>query len=260
MRKKILQLFIPVVIIAFGAACQATGIKEQKKISETKKVKTEDMKTLTKKQFYKINKKKSASGDGWELIYYNKDKILISNVTSLIILRRIDSRFEIDKILDLKEYNLNHSQSEETTEVLPSNNGEQVLLYNSYDSESQSLAEENDNLISWVANFTTVTMKEYRGKDLKKIAELEEGSFFNCLYTCKMIQNPGEIKGIDEKNKEIKLFTTAYDDKQILLSTDINENNMLSLKISSYNTSTKKIIKLFQFTQKRKDEVEAGHD
>lgn len=63
-----------------------------------------------------------------------------------------------------------------------------------------------------------------------------------------MIQNPRKIKGVDEKNKEIKVFTTAYDDTQILVSTDINENNMLSLKISSYNTSTKRIINLFRFT------------
>ena len=248
MRKKILQLLISVFIIVFGTACQATGIKEQKKYPETKKVKTEDMKTLTKQQFYKVNKKKSAPGDGWELIYYNKDKILISNVTSLVILRKADSRFQIDKILDLKKYDLNHSQSEETTELLPSNNGEQILLYNSYNSDSKLLAEENDSLISWVANFTTVTMKEYRGNDLEKIADLEQGSFFNCLYTCKMIQNTRKIKGVDEKNKEIKVFTTAYDDTQILVSTDINENNMLSLKISSYNTSTKRIINLFRFT------------
>ena len=194
MRKKILQLLISVFIIVFGTACQATGIKEQKKYPETKKVKTEDMKTLTKQQFYKVNKKKSAPGDGWELIYYNKDKILISNVTSLVILRKADSRFQIDKILDLKKYDLNHSQSEETTELLPSNNGEQILLYNSYNSDSKLLAEENDSLISWV------------------------------------------------------VFTTAYDDTQILVSTDINENNMLSLKISSYNTSTKRIINLFRFT------------
>lgn len=57
MRKKILQLLISVFIIVFGTACQATGIKEQKKNPETKKVKTEDMKTLTKQQFYKVNKK-----------------------------------------------------------------------------------------------------------------------------------------------------------------------------------------------------------
>ena len=83
----------------------------------------------------------------------------------------------------MKKYDLNHSQSEETTELLPSNNGEQILLYNSYNSDSKLLAEENDSLISWVANFTTVTMKEYRGNDLEKIADLEQEVFLTvCIH------------------------------------------------------------------------------
>lgn len=245
--RKIYYIIISVIILTFITACQSTDKKEQKNQPDTKKVKTETMRTLTKKQFRNINKTKSAPGDGWELIYYSKEKILISNVTSLIMLRKQGNRFRIDKILDLKYYNLNHSQSEETTEVFPGNNGEQVLLYNSYDSENQMNAEENEKLVSWIANFTTEKIVKYRGNDLKKIAKAEQGTFFNCQYTCKAIKNHRQLKNLEEDSHLIKTYSTAYEDEQIILSTDAAGNSMLSLKIMVYNVPSKKSTILFSF-------------
>lgn len=245
--RKIYYIIISAIILTFFTACQSTGKKGQKDQLHTKKVKTETMKTLTGKQFRNINKTKSAPGDGWELIYYNKEKILISNVTSLMMLRKQGNRFRIDEILDLKYYNLNHSQSEETTEVFPGNNGEQVLMYNSYDSENQMNAEENQKLVSWTANFTTEKIVKYRGNDLKKIAIAEQGSFFNCQYTCKAIKNPRQLKNLEEGSHLIKTYSTAYEDEQIILSTDAAGNSMLSLKIMVYDVSSKKTTTLFSF-------------
>ena len=246
--RKIYYIIFSAIILTFITACQSTDKKEQKDQSHTKKVKTETMRTFTKKQFRNINKTISAPGDGWELIYYSKEKILISNATSLIMLRKQGSRFRIDKILDLKYYNLNHSQSEETTEVLPSNNGEQVLMYNSYDSENQLNAEENEKLVSWIANFTTEKIVKYRGNDLEKIAKAEQGTFFNCQYTCKAIKNPRRPKNLEEDNYLIKTYSTAYEDEQIILSTDVAGSSMLSLKIMVYNVPSKKWTILFSFS------------
>lgn len=246
--RKIYYIIISAIILTLFTACQSTDKKEQKDQPHTKKVKTETMRTLTWKQFRDINKTKSAPGDGWELIYYNKEKILISNVTSLIMLRKQGNRFRIDKILDLKYYNLNHSQSEETTEIFPGNNGEQVLLYNSYDSENQMNAEENKKLISWTANFTTENIVKYRGNDLEKIAKAEQGTFFNCQYTCKAIKNPRQLKNLKAGSHLIKTYSTAYEDEQIILSTDVAENSMLSLKIMVYNVPSKKSTILFSFS------------
>lgn len=246
--KKLFYILIPAIIIFFGTACQSTGSKEGENLQDTKNVKTEAMQTLSKKQFIEINKIRSVPGDGWELIYYSREKILVSNVRSLIMLRRQKDGFQVDKILDLKHYNLNHAQAEEATEILPSNNGEQVLLYNSYDSENSVLSEDNENLESWVANFVTGTMKKYKGNDLKKIAKEENGSFFSCLYICKPAKVPKIYEKISRSKYEITAFSTAYNDEKIVLITRTGNNNMLSLTVERYKNSAKKTEILYTFT------------
>ena len=244
-KKKLVGSMIFLSIIFF-AGCQKNYTRNNKDTENLKIEKKEKLKDCTITEFYN-----GIAKEDWRdlsIIQMTDDKITATISSYFLILGRSNGTYKINKIIDLRPYNVDSYYSEESTEFYPSQDTQRYLIYNecSINKKDQViLAKENKNLKSIFIDFKKDEVKYLKGNqfgDLKKKNNISE------KYLAKQGKAPSKLKKYADKEGYMIGESAKYKGRVLCIMKKINKESILKNKI--YEQRNGKIKCIFDFRNK----------
>lgn len=250
MKKSILIFLLTITFISvFCTGCR-NNPTEKAHTNYFEKKKEEKLKVCTKKQFYHESEKHKRE-DSWKILQIIQSKIVMTNGKYLIRLEKQKGKYQIKDMIDLSLYGVDGCFNEYGTLFYPSENGDQYLIFNSWDQKKNGEGIkyfENKNLKSIVINFKTRKIDYFQGNDFTKLQAKEK---ISKKWLAKEIETPKAVMDYQEKTYGFHSVVSYEVDKKssvaVLKEGEQEEINPLKWGIYNYQYSNKKISRVFKF-------------